>query len=95
MRNHKMLISAVTLSLAALSAASVASPPCTQVPKSKWLSQEAIAAKLKEQGYEVSRMKTEGSCYEVKGRDAQGRRVELYVDPVAAQIVRRKSRDRS
>jgi hypothetical protein len=31
----------------------------------------------------------------VKARDAQGRRVELYVDPVTARIVRSEVKDRS
>jgi hypothetical protein len=54
-----------------------------------------VQAKLKQQGFDVSRTESDRSCYEVKATDAQGRRVELYVDPVTARIVRSKLEDRS
>lgn len=95
MQNRKTLIAVAALSLAAFTGATFASVTCTQEPKSKWLSQEAIAAKLKEQGFVVTRTETKRSCYEVKGKDAQGKRVELYVDPVTARIVKQESKDRS
>ncbi|TAK41268.1 MAG: PepSY domain-containing protein [Betaproteobacteria bacterium] len=95
MQNRKSLVILAALSFAAFAGASVASETCTQEPKSKWLSQEAIAAKLKEQGFEVSRTETKRSCYEVKAKDAQGKRVELYVDPVTARVVKQQSKDRS
>jgi len=95
MQNRKSLVILAALSFAAFAGASVASETCTQEPKSKWLSQEAIAAKLKEQGFEVSRTETKRSCYEVKAKDAQGKRVELYVDPVTARVVKQEYKDRS
>lgn len=95
MQIRKSLVILAALSFAAFAGASGASETCTQEPKSKWLSQEAIAAKLKEQGFVVSRTETKRSCYEVKAKDAQGKRVELYVDPVTARIVKQETKDRS
>jgi hypothetical protein len=95
MSKLKTIAAIAALSLAGLAGTAAASETCTELPKSKWLSQEAIAAKLKEQGYEVTRTETKRSCYEVKANDSQGRRVELYVDPATARVVRSESKDRS
>lgn len=94
MQNRTTLIALAALTLATSTVAALGSEACTQEPKSKWLSQEAIAAKLKEQGFEVARTETKRSCYEVKAKDAQGKRVGLYVDPVTGRIVKRESKDR-
>jgi hypothetical protein len=94
----KQRIAAVlaTVALSAIAGATLAADDrCTDAPKSAWLSQDAIAAKLKEQGFEVARTETKRACYEVKARDAQGRRVELKVDPATARIVRQESERRS
>jgi len=83
--------------LAALAIAGpvLASETCTAQPQSKWLSHAEVTAKLKQQGFEVSRLEADRNCYEVKARDAQGRRVELYVDPATARIVRSERKDSS
>jgi hypothetical protein len=94
----KQRIAAVlaALALSAFAGVTLASDDrCTDAAKSSWLSQDAIAAKLKEQGLEVTRTETKRACYEVKARDAQGRRVELKVDPATARIVRQESEHRS
>lgn len=86
---------AAALAALAVAGPAFASESCTAEPQSKWLSRDAIAAQLKQQGFEVSRTEASHSCYEVKARDAQGRRVELYVDPVTARIVRSEVKERS
>jgi len=95
MQDRRTLIALAALVLAASTGAALASETCTQEPKSKWLSQEAIAAKLKDQGFEVARTETKRSCYEVKAKDARGRRLELHVDPVTARIVKQEAKERS
>lgn len=95
MLKRKGIIATTALALAGFGGIALASERCTDAPKSKWLSQETIAAKLKEQGFEVARTETKRSCYEVKAKDAQGRRVELYVDPVTARVVKQETKDRS
>jgi hypothetical protein len=37
---------------------------------------------LEREGYRVTRIKAEGSCYEIKAEDKAGRRVELKLNPV-------------
>jgi hypothetical protein len=95
MLKRTAIAAVAALSVAGFSGATLASENCTDQPRSKWLSQEAIAAKLKEDGFEVTRAETKRNCYEVKARDRQGNRVELSVDPVTARVVKQESKDRS
>jgi hypothetical protein len=74
-----------TLAAAALTALAVsayASDYCTDQPPAKWMSQQEIKAKLEREGYRVTRIEAEGSCYEIKAEDKAGRRVELKLNPV-------------
>ena len=95
MLKRTTIAAVATVSLAGFSGATLASENCTDQPQSKWLSQEAIAAKLKEQGFEITKTESKRSCYEVKARDRQGKRVDLYVDPVTARVVRQESKNGS
>ena len=61
-------------------------------PPREWLSVDEVAQKLKEQGYTVRRIEASHGCYEVKATDAKGVRVEMYVDPVTADVVSRDGR---
>ncbi len=62
---------------------------CTSVAQSAWMSQDATKDLLKQQGYqEVRKIKvTEGNCYEVYAIDAQGDKVEVYLDPTNGSLV--------
>lgn len=62
-------------------------PKCTSAPKSQWLSQDAMKAKVKQGGYTYKVFKvTTGNCYEIYGQDKDGKRVEIYFDPVSGAI---------
>jgi hypothetical protein len=78
--------------LAALPA--FASADCTDVPKERWLKPEQVQGRLQAQGYDVRRVKREGTCYEVKALRG-GKRVEARVDPSDARVVREKVKDAS
>ncbi|MCI2395714.1 PepSY domain-containing protein [Aliiroseovarius sp. N1F302] len=39
------------------------------------------------QGWTVRRIKTDDGCYEIKGRDAQGRQIEVKLDPATLDVV--------
>ena len=62
---------------------------CTSAAQSAWMSEDATKDLLKQQGYqEVRKIKvTEGNCYEVYGIDAQGEKVEVYLDPTNGSVV--------
>ena len=80
-----------TILVAALLAATpaLASERCPDTPKDKWLRAEDVQARLQAQGYDVRRVKREGSCYEVKAKK-EGKSVEAYVNPADATIVSEK-----
>lgn len=72
--------------------ASEKSSRCPQRAEAEWMSVEQTVAKLKEQGYTVREIERSRGCYEVEATDAQGVKVEIYVDPTTATIVKREGR---
>ncbi len=63
--------------------------PCTVAPQAQWLSIEALQSKLQTQGYTIRSAKLKNACGEVYATDAQGSRVELFLDPTSGDIVGR------
>jgi hypothetical protein len=61
---------------------------CTTEPKEKWMKVKDFKKKIKEQGYKISKFKTPGNCYEIYGTDKEGKKVEIYFNPVDASIVK-------
>lgn len=60
---------------------------CTSEPKSKWMTTKDMQAKFEKEGYKVGRVKAGKSCYEVYTKDKNGKKVELFVNPVDGAIV--------
>jgi len=60
---------------------------CTQEPKDKWKPQAEAEAAAKAAGYTVTRSKVEGSCYEVYAKDKDGKKFELFYNPVDLTLV--------
>lgn len=59
---------------------------CT-VPMTDWQPRDAVQKMAEAQGWVVRRIKTDDGCYEIKGRDANGREIEVKVDPGSLAIV--------
>ncbi|MBB5754049.1 hypothetical protein GGQ63_003124 [Prosthecomicrobium pneumaticum] len=69
--------------------AAFASPKCTSEPKDKWMSEEAMKAKIAELGYQKIRtFEITGSCYEIYGYTKDDKRAEVYFNPVTGAIVK-------
>lgn len=88
--NTRAIRFAAALALSGLSFGALASTydgECTDQPQSKWLSTADVKARVEAQGYSVGKVKTGGSCYEVYARDKNGKRIELFVNPVNASVV--------
>jgi len=51
------------------------------VPKDKWMSEDAMKAKAKDLGLDVRKIKVENGCYEVYAIDAKGKKVEQIFNP--------------
>lgn len=91
---RKLLITAaVATGLAALASQAVASPTCTKEPKSKWLTEAQMKAKIAEMGYTVKIFQISGSCYEIYGKTKDGKKAEVYFNPVDGKVVRNNEDD--
>ncbi len=76
--------------LLSLSLSAHAKKSCTDLPKDKWLSEEAFKAQVEAQGYKVRKFKQPGTCYEIYGVDKAGKNVEIYFNPVDGSVVKVK-----
>jgi hypothetical protein len=84
----------LALAFSGLSLAAFASDAdsCTTEPKTKWLKDKEVQAKLEKQGYTVKRIKTEGSCYEAYVQGKDGKKAELLVNPVDGAPVKEEGK---
>ena len=57
------------------------------VPMADWQPREAVAEFAIAQGWEVRRIKIDDGCYEIDGRDAEGRAIEVKLHPGTLEIV--------
>lgn len=71
---------------ASLGACTSGGPSCTTESQAAWMSQAEMKSQIAKQGYKVKEFKISGSCYEIYGWDRQGRKVEVYFNPVNGEI---------
>jgi len=57
------------------------------VPMADWQPREAVAQLAQDKGWTVRRIKIDDGCYEIDGRDAEGRRIEVTVHPATLQVI--------
>ena len=62
---------------------------CTDAPMEKWMSRDQVAKMFTEKGYDVRKVKREDNCLEVYAIK-DGKKMEIYIDPVTGDIVRTK-----
>ncbi|MBS0303921.1 MAG: PepSY domain-containing protein [Proteobacteria bacterium] len=79
---------------AALAAAPALSGDDCDVPVERWRSRDAVMQMAAGKGWQVQRLKIDDGCYEIRGRDAQGREFKAKLDPQTLQVVRMKGRER-
>lgn len=85
---------ALAAMLLAAAGAANAGPACTTQPKAKWLSEAQMKAKIAQLGYkDIKTFKVSGSCYEIYGHTKDGRKTEVYFNPVDGTVVREKQDD--
>jgi len=88
----KPIISAAILGAACtLSAAALAKADCKAYPKAEWMSEADAKAKIVAAGYTIDKFHVSGNCYEIYGRNKEGKKVEIYYDaktlePVKSEI---------
>lgn len=57
------------------------------VPMAEWQPRDAVARLAQENGWTVRRIKIDDGCYEIDGRDANDRRIEVTVHPATLQVI--------
>ncbi|MGE3975111.1 MAG: PepSY domain-containing protein [Bdellovibrionales bacterium] len=83
----KMIFTSVLVAFMTLPA--FADPKCTTEPKEKWQDEKAFEQSLKDKGYRIKKFKvTNTSCYEIYGWDKDGKKVEIYYNPVTGDTVK-------
>jgi hypothetical protein len=80
------------LLMASFAFPALARTQCTTDPKDKWISEADMQAQITAAGYKPDVFKvTKGNCYEIYGRDAKGKRIEVYFNPVTGKPVPKTS----
>lgn len=57
------------------------------VPMADWQPREAIARLAADNAWTVRRIRIDDGCYEIDGRDAEGRAIEVKIHPGTLRIV--------
>lgn len=60
---------------------------CEPIAKEEWRPQAELEKQLTDKGWRINRVKITNGCYEVYGRDEQGKRVETFFHPKTFQVV--------
>ena len=81
----------VAVAVASFSGAAFAKADCTAYPKAEWMKEGDAKARIEAQGYSIDKFKVSGNCYEIYGRNKEGKKVEIYYDaktlePVKSEI---------
>lgn len=83
-----LLTLAAAASMAAVSGAAFAAPKCTTEPTAKWMSEAKMKEHVAMLGYkDIKTFKTSGSCYEIYGLTKDGKKAEVYFNPVTGDVV--------
>lgn len=61
-------------------------PACTTEPRSAWMSEADMKERIASLGYRVKEFKISGQCYEIYGWNEQGKKVEVYFNPVDGKV---------
>lgn len=83
----KKLIAVALMSVFA-SGAAFAGAQCTAHPKAQWLKEADFKKQLEGQGYQIKTFKVSGNCYEIYGKNKDGKKVEIYFDTVSGKPVK-------
>ena len=87
----KILVSTATVLALSVSGLDYADDDCTS-PMSEWQPREAVTEYVTDLGISPERLRVDDGCYEVRGLDADGNRVELEIEPATLVVQKLKVR---
>ena len=82
----------LVLALALIANPALADEDCA-VSMTDWQPREAVVKFAAEQGWTLRRIRIDDGCYEVIGRDAAGRAIEVKLDPATLAVVEMEFED--
>jgi len=82
-----LIATSVTL-CAALPGLAFAKADCKAYPKAEWMTEADAKAKIVAQGYTINKFKVDGNCYEIYGKNKDGKKVEIYFDAKTIDVVK-------
>lgn len=91
--NRKLRGTLLALAAALAALPTMASDDC-DVPVERWQSRDAVQKMAASKGWQVQRLKIDDGCYEIRGKDAQGRAFKAKLDPETLQVVKMNGGDR-
>lgn len=68
--------------------AAFAAANCKSYPKEEWASEDTLKEALEAEGYTIKKFQIDGNCYEIYGRNKEGKKVEIYFDMKTLGIVK-------
>jgi hypothetical protein len=88
MRNSVILKVVAAAAMLGVASMATAAPVCTKEPKTKWLPEAEMKAKVATMGYkDIKVFQVSGSCYEIYGHNKDGKKAEVYFNPVTGAVV--------
>ncbi|CAN1574757.1 COG5591 Uncharacterized conserved protein [Paracoccaceae bacterium] len=88
----KRITTRLVLTLALIATPALADENCV-VPMTDWQPREAVMKLAAEQGWVLRRIRIDDGCYEVIGRDAAGRAIEVKLNPATLAVVEMEFED--
>jgi hypothetical protein len=85
MMNKTLSMLAICMTFAA--GAAVADEDDCYVPMANWQPRDVVAQMAAQNGWIVRRIKIDDGCYEIEGRNAQGRRIEVTIHPQTLAVI--------
>lgn len=80
------------LTLVLVATPALAGDDCA-VPMTDWQPREAVVKLAEESGWDLRRIRIDDGCYEVTGRDAKGRSIEVKLDPATLAVIEMEFED--
>jgi hypothetical protein len=89
----KHIAAAALFLVAAGTGMAMADDDC-HVPMNQWQKREAVQKMAESRGWQVSRIKIDDGCYQVRGLDETGQAFKAKIDPETLSVVNMKRKDR-
>lgn len=86
-------LSAITLVAMLPAGAALADDDDCSLPRSQWQPREAVMQTAADNGWTVREFDIDDGCYEIEGRDREGREIEVKLDPATLRIIEMEYED--